>query len=207
VAVQEIEVPREAPRKEASVDVLARARYDFAERCFVNALELSRFMDQKASYLLSAVALLTAALGIVASKALDARTELDWQWTIKAIGMVGFVGYLALAFAVIYNSTRVFRAHSSLLNRRSSSPGLIFPLAVLSQFNAADPTQEERYAERLSGVSLKEMAHDYANQIIEVSTIYERKQHYINLSLRLFHLLTIFWGITMICLLAIIVIR
>jgi hypothetical protein len=164
-------------------------------------------MDQKASYLLSAVALLTAALGIVASKSLDASTELEWQFAIKVLGLIGFAGYMLTGFAVIFNATRVFRAHSSLLKRRSSSPGLIFPLAVLAQFKADDPSHEERYADRLSGLSLKEITHDYANQILEVSTIYEVKQNLVNLALRLFHLLTVLWGVTMLCLLAIIVFR
>src|SRR4051794_11443933 len=92
-----------------SPDTVFKAKLDFAERCFVNVQELSRFIDQKASYLLSAVALMTAALGIVASRALDSTPTEAWQVGTKILAMVFFAGYVVVAFSVIYNSTQVFR--------------------------------------------------------------------------------------------------
>src|SRR5438132_2454859 len=87
---------------EADADALTKTRIEFAERCFVNAQELSRFMDQKASFLLSAVALMTGAAGILASKAMDARADQDWQAVLKALAFASFLVYAAVAFIVIY---------------------------------------------------------------------------------------------------------
>src|SRR5437763_12991902 len=91
-------------------EALAKARLDFAERCLINAQDLSRMMDMKANYLLSAVALMTAALGIVASKSLDAKVTEALQFVFKAVGLISFLAYIVLAFLVVYSVTRVFRA-------------------------------------------------------------------------------------------------
>src|SRR2546427_2339391 len=115
-------------------DTMFKARLDFAEKCFANAQDLSRFMDTKAGYLLSAVALMTAALAIVASKALDVKADLPWQVVLKAAGGVSFLAYVVVAFAVIYNATKMFRALPNLFPRHTTAPGLIFPLMVLERY-------------------------------------------------------------------------
>ncbi|HUP28520.1 MAG TPA: hypothetical protein VM409_08810 [Chloroflexia bacterium] len=191
----------------ASHETALKMRVDFAERAFINSLELSRFMDLKANYLLSAVALLTAALGIVASKTLDVRPAVDWQVWLKGVGLVSFMAYVVTAFLVIYNATRVFRASSSLLPGESQAPGLIFPLSVIGQFKAETKEAEEQYFSTLNRIQPHDILRDYANQILEVSSIYKFKHNQINRSLDLFRMLTIFWIVTMVIMLALIVLH
>lgn len=189
-------------QEEVSQDSLVKARIEFAERCFINAQELSRFMDQKASYILYAVALLTTALGVVASTVLNAVPRFEWQVVLKGVGLVFFLVYLVIAFLVVYNATRVFRALPHTLRRHTTAPGLIFPLILLSRFKEDDEVDSELYFNRLSQVSLTDILHDYADQIVEVANIYRHKQAQINLSTRLFQGLIIDWIVTMLVLLA-----
>lgn len=189
-------------QEEVSQDSLVKARVEFAERCFINAQELSRFMDQKASYILYAVALLTTALGVVASTVLNSVPRFDWQVLLKGVGLVFFLVYLVIAFLVVYNATRVFRALPHTLRRHTTAPGLIFPLILLSRFKEDDEVDSELYFNRLSQVSLTDILHDYADQIVEIANIYRHKQSQINLSTRLFQGLIIDWIVTMLVLLA-----
>src|SRR5690349_18026157 len=153
-------------------DTVFKGRLDFAERCLANCQDLNRFMDQKASYLLSAVALMTAAVGIVGSKVLDTNPVETWRLAIKVVAMLFFVGYVIVAFGVIYNATQVFRALPSL--RRGSSvststaPGLIFPLVVVSKFKGDEEVEDELYFRKLVNVTPEEMLRDYSNQIVEI---------------------------------------
>ena len=191
----------------ASPESALKMRLDFAERCFINSLELVRFMDLKANYLLSAVALLTAALGVVASKALDVPAGTDWQFWLKSAGLGFFLLFVATAFAVIYNATRVFRASATVVPGRRPASSLIFPLAILGQFKAESGPDADRYGSTMLDVSPSEILRDYSNQIFEISGIYERKHHRINLSLDLFRWLTVFWVVTILLLLGLIVLR
>ena len=199
--------PDQVDHEGASPESALKMRLDFAERCFINALELVRFMDLKANYLLSAVALLTAALGVVASKALDVPPDNDWQFWLKSAGLGFFLLFVATAFSVIYNATRVFRASATAPHGRSPAPSLIFPLAILGQFKAGSGQDTERYVSSVLDVQPADILRDYANQIFEISSIYERKHHRINLSLDLFRWLTVFWVITILLLLGLIVLR
>src|SRR5215212_2113087 len=108
MAIQEID------QEQLGREALAKARLDFAERCLINAQDLSRMMDVKASYLLSAVALMTAALGIVATKSLDAQADQGLQLVLKVIGLFSFLAYIILAFLVVYTATQVFKALGSM---------------------------------------------------------------------------------------------
>ena len=199
--------PDQVDHDGASPESAVKMRLEFAERCFINSLELIRFMDLKANYLLSAVALLTAALGVVASKALDVAPENDWQFWIKSAGLTFFLLFVATAFAVIYNATRVFRASSTVLEGRNPAPGLIFPLAILGQFKAESEQDAERYFQRISSLESSDILRDYSLQILEISSIYKRKHRRINLSLDLFRWLTIFWIVTLLLLLSLVVLR
>jgi hypothetical protein len=194
------------PNEEASESLMA-ARIDFAERTFLNAQELGRFMDLKANFLLSAVALMTAALGIVASKALDATSDETWHLVLKSLGLISFVAYILIAFGVIYTATRVFKALPSLLPDPTTAPGMIFPLTILQRYLTDTGPHDQKYLERLSRINLQDMLHDYANQIIQVSSIYERKQKQINLAIRLFQYMSISWIITVLLLLAVTVLK
>jgi len=128
---------------ELSTETLFRTRLDYVMRSFMNTQDLIRFMDQKAGYLLSAVGLLTTALGIVAAKALDANTNLTWYLEIsspgllavlKVLALISFVGYLLLAFVVLTSATKVFKALPNMLKGVSTAPGLIFPLILLEKY-------------------------------------------------------------------------
>ena len=80
-------------------------------------------MDLKAGYLLSAVGLLTTALGIVAAKAMDVTPSAPGQAALKNAGNLFFLAYVILAFLVVYNATRVFQAMSSR-HTRLDRPGI-----------------------------------------------------------------------------------
>ena len=54
-------------------------------------------IDLKANFLLSAVALMTAALGIVASQALEVSVDAGLGIALKAVGLVSFLAYVVLA--------------------------------------------------------------------------------------------------------------
>ena len=88
---------------ELSTETLFKARLDYVMRNFINTQDLIRFMDQKAGYLLSAVGLLTTALGIVAAKALDANANLTWHLELSAPELITVLKVLALiSFVAIY---------------------------------------------------------------------------------------------------------
>src|SRR5438105_12069064 len=146
MAIQEIE------QEQLGGADLAKARLDFAERCLINAQDLNRMMDLKASFLLSAVALMTAALGVVASKALDATTAGSLQVTLKVAGIISFLGYIVLAFMVVFAATQVFKALGRMSIRESPAPGLIFPLIVLKRFQADGVVDEEKYYRQLAQI-------------------------------------------------------
>jgi hypothetical protein len=195
MAIQEID------EEQLGREALAKARLDFAERCLINAQDLSRMMDMKANYLLSAVALMTAALGIVASKSLDTKVTEALQIVLKAVGLISFLAYIVLAFLVVYSVTRVFRALGTMSNRETMAPGLIFPLIVLERYKADGVIDEDKYFNKLVNVGSSDILRDYTNQVLEVSAIYQRKQLQINDSVRLFQYLSITWIVTMLLLL------
>jgi hypothetical protein len=191
----------------ASPDMTWKIKTEFAEKAFSNAQDLSRMMDQKAGYLLSTVGLLTTALGILASRALDVHPPVAWQSNVRMIGMVTFLAYVICAFAVVYFATRVFQALPHNRRSETAAPGLIFPLILLGRFRADKRVDEEIYFDKLLNVGVEDMLHDLANQIVEISGIYHRKQKQINRSTQLFGLLTVFWVITMLLFLATIISR
>ncbi len=199
--IQQAEIPLDIP---FSSEALARTRLDFAQRCFTNAQELTRLMDQKANYILAAVGLLTAALGSLASRALEITPDANWLW-LKPAGAVFTVAYMLIAFATIYNATRVYIATPHSLRPRTSAPGLLFPLMLLERFRTDTGPDEELYFDKLSVLTPKDILRDYSNQIVEISNIYQSKQRRINLSIGLFRGLIGCWIITLLLLLAIIV--
>jgi hypothetical protein len=201
------EVHLSAEEGQASPDTVLKVKTDFAEKCFSNAQDLSRMMDQKAGYLLSTVGLLTTALGILASKALDVHPPAGWQNDMRMLGMFTFLAYVISACLVVFFATRVFQALPNNRRSETAAPGLIFPLILLSRFRADERVDEEIYYHKLRSVSVDEILHDLANQIVEISTIYLRKQKQINRSTHIFSALTVCWVITMLLFLATIIAR
>jgi len=201
---------------ELSTDTLFKARLDYVMRSFINIQELIRFMDQKAGYLLAAMVLLTTALGIVATKALDANASLSWQVelsmpavtdTLKVVALIAFAAYLVLAFLVLITATRVYKALPNMLNPHSTAPGLIFPLILLERYKKDNDADEDSYFVRLLNVHGNDILHDFSNQVMETSKIYQIKQRQINTSIRWFQYLSIAWIISILLFLAMTVLR
>jgi len=185
-------------------------------RSYINIQELIRFMDQKAGYLLAAMVLLTTALGIVATKAMDASANLTWQVnlsitaitdTLKVLALVAFAAYLVLAFLVLVTATRVYKALPNTLNPNSTAPGLIFPLMLLERYRKDNDADEDSYFVRLLNVQGNDILHDYSNQVMETSKIYQIKQRQINASIRWFQYLSIAWIVSILLFLAMTVLR
>jgi hypothetical protein len=179
-------------------------KLEFAQYCLSNAQELTRTIDMKASFLLSAVGLLTTALGIVAASAIGGSAAGAWQW-LKVFGIICTLIYLLVSFNIIYISTKVFRASSPSINPNTTAPGLIFPLLVLQRSKKDGKVSEEVYLDKLRNASTEDLLHDYAHQIVEVSNIYESKQQQINLGITRFRWLSLLWVVTMLLLVGVLV--
>jgi hypothetical protein len=190
-----------APPTVASVE----ARLSFAREVFANVQDLTKTMDQKANNLLSSVALLTAALGILASSAITAGTQEDWQRLFKGAGVLLIVVYLLMAFNVIFVATKVYQARTHSVRPDTTAPGMLFPLMLLERYSVEGKADEDAYLKRLHRLEPEEILHDYANQIIEVSDIYKAKQRLVNLALERFRRLSILWIVTMLVLMLIVV--
>src|SRR5207249_5732116 len=76
-----------------------KARLDFAQRCFTSGQELNRNIDFKANFLITAVGLLTTALGVVASAALNInmQPQIPWPDVLRTIGVISILGFLLMA--------------------------------------------------------------------------------------------------------------
>lgn len=189
------------PPTNASVE----ARLSFARDVFANAQDLTKTMDQKANNLLSSVALLTAALGILASSAITAGTQDDWERLFKGAGELLILVYLLMAFNVIYVATKVYQARPHSIRPDTTAPGMLFPLMLIERSSVEAKADEDAYLTRLHHLEPEEILHDYANQIIEVSDIYRAKQKLVNRALNRFKRLSILWIVTMLVLMLIIV--
>jgi hypothetical protein len=184
-----------------------KLKQEFAEKCFTNAQELSRMMDQKAGYLLSAVGLLTTALTVVAAKVMDANPPGTAAGLLKVAGNVFFVAYVVAAFLVVYNSTRVFQAKPHSRDRSPHAPGLIFPLVLLDRYRKDERTDEEIYFHKLLEIGPLQMLHDYASEIVNISFIYRDKQKQVNLGAAQFRWLSVLWIVTLLLFLGTLVLR
>jgi hypothetical protein len=177
----------------------------FAQSAFANIQDLNRTMDAKANYLLSSVALLTAALGHVASSAVTVTAQADWQRVLKGAGIVLMLLYLLVAFAVIAVATNIYRARSQRVAAASTPPGMLFPLMILKRYSVDDNPDETAYLNRLETLRAEDILQDYSNQIMEVSIIYEAKQRQVNLGLALFRWTGVLWLLTMLVVVMIII--
>ena len=192
--------PESSPLLDAPPNPSTQAQLAFAQSAFANIQELNRTMDQKANYLLAAVALLTTALGLVVSRAIVATAQDDWQRVLKGAGLLLILLYLFLAFAVIFVATSIYQArtHSQKVSATTAAPGMLFPLMLLERFSVANKVDETAYLSKLRTLQTEDLLEDYVNQIIEVSIIYREKQKQVNLGLRLFRWTGILWLITMV---------
>jgi hypothetical protein len=180
--------PEHVPTAE---EPFVQARLDFAQRCFTNAQELNRLMDQKAGSLLAAVGLLTSVFAFLASLALAPSSqppppETGWYLGLKATMVAVLVVYIALAFTVTSEVSKVYKALPHTQRPHAPAQGVIFPLIILEQFPAEVQTSEAAYCSQLAHVGPMEILHDYAHQILEISRIYAIKYHHINRSVTRF---------------------
>src|SRR4051794_2005623 len=200
---QDGEVSKIAEAPAYSSDGFGEARLSFAREVFANVQDLTRTMDQKANNLQASVALLTAALGILASSAVTANSQDDWQRLFKGAGVLLVLVYLLTAFHVIYVATKVYQARTQSVRPDTTAPGMLFPLMLVERYSAGGKADEDAYLNRLQRLDPKEILHDYANQIVEVSDIYRAKQGLVNQALDSFRRLSILWIVTMIVLMLI----
>ena len=178
---------------------------EFAQSAFGNIQELNRTMDQKANNLLGATALLTAALGLVLARAIEATVQEDWQRVLKGVSMLLLMPYLLLAFALIFAATSIYQARRPRTSANTTAPGMIFPLMLLERFSVAGKVDEMAYLSRLRTLRPDDLLQDYANQIVEVSIIYKEKQKQVNLGLWLFRWTGILWIVTMLAMVIVII--
>ena len=200
------EPPGASPRAGMASGASVETQIAFAQSAFANIQELTRTMDAKANYLLASVALLTAALGLVASRIVAATVQEDWQRLLKGAGIVLMLLYLLVAFAVIFVATGIYQARSPRVSSTTDAPGMLFPLMLLKRYSAGDRTDESAYLNRLRTLQPNDILRDYSNQIIEVSIIYEAKQKQVNLCLWLFRWTGVLWLVTMLVVVTIIVV-
>ena len=203
-AIPEVRVSVE---EQVAPETMIKLRQDFAEKCFSNAQDLSRMMDQKAGYLLSAVGLLTTALGIVAAKAMDVIPSAPGQAALKIAGTAFFLAYVIVAFLVVYNSTRVYQAMPARAQRNSTAPGLMFPLVLLDRYHADEKVDEEIYFHKLSEVGVRDILSDLATEIVDISFIYRAKQRRVNVAANEFLWLSIFWIVTLLFYMGTVILR
>lgn len=204
-AQEQLNSPGAGKTAETPADTSHAARLSFAQNVFANAQDLTRSMDGKANNLLASVALLTAALSILASSAISATTQDDWQRLLKGAGVLLIVLYLLTAFNVIYIATKVYQARTHSVRPNTKAPGMLFPLMLLERYSIDGKADEGTYLKRLKTLEPGDILEEYANQIIEVSDIYRAKQQLVNLALDRFRLLSIQWGVTMLMLMLIVV--
>lgn len=174
-------------------------RVEYAHRCFTNTQELIRFMDQKAGFVLAAVGILSAALGTLITNAFDGNATTVLQISLRYVGIVFFLAYLLVGFAVILIATSVFIAIPNRLRPDTTAPGLLFPLILLKKFQS----HEEMYRQTLCEITPDGVLHDYANQIMEIANIYQAKQKHVNRSILLFRWSSVLWLITTLLFLAV----
>jgi len=178
-------------------EALVEFQLEFARHCLDNTQELIRFMDQKAGYLLTAVGVLTAAVGTLAGWVFNNHLFSHHPGGLAiTVGSLTLI-YALLAFVVIYLATRVFAARPHTLRPDSPAPGLLFPLILLQRFQ----DNEDLYLEKLLNSTPRDLLHDYANSMLETSNIYRAKQALINRSVHCFKGLCVVWLLTVLGLL------
>lgn len=170
-------------------ETLQNARLYFAQSNLENLQNLVRFIDQKAAFILTAVGVLTAALFTLVAGTVFAPAKTTLDAVAKVILGLATLIYTLLASLVVYAAAQIYTAGSAALRPDTRAPGMIFPLTVLQRYNA----DEVSYHAKLVDLSYEEMLHDYANQMMEVSSIYEQKHRFVNASIGRFRWLCVAW--------------
>ena len=169
---------------------------EFAELAFRNNQDLVRFIDQKASLMITAVGVLTAAIGTLLIRALSVPAEELWQVFVRLVVCVIVLAYMLMAFLVITAAARVLAPSTKPLRTDSQSLALLFPLALL----ARSQDDEEQYFARLSNATPEDLLRDYANQIVEIANVYRGKQRQLGIAIGHFRTLSVLWVVTILML-------
>lgn len=170
-------------------DTLQNARLYFAQSNLENLQNLVRFLDQKAAFILTAVGVLTAALFTLVAGTVFAPAKTPFDTIAKIVLGLTTLAYTILASTVVYAAAQIYTAGNAALTPDTRAPGMIFPLTLLQRYNA----NEVHYHARLLNLSYGDMLHDYANQMMEVSNIYQQKHRYVNASVGRFRWLCVAW--------------
>src|SRR5262245_28754481 len=123
-----------------TVSPIGRARLDFAQRCLVNAQELTRYMDQKAGAMLAAIGLLTASLGAFAATVLRefhttiSPTQIGPALVIgptsRYVVLAGLPLYFFFAFGALFHTGNVIAARTNRVGAGTDAPRMLFPLML-----------------------------------------------------------------------------
>lgn len=182
-----------ADGRPADTEAQARLRLEFVRNSFAHTQDLIRFMDQKASFILTAVGILTTSLGIFTTIMLSLMDRSVWHSPTGAAGGLLAITYLALAFAVVFTASGVLMARSSRSAGAAAQPSLFF----LPGWIDRDQNDRDSYMERLRTLEQQAIIDDYATSTADVSAIYRMKESRVNSAIARFRLLSILW-ITMI---------
>lgn len=179
-----------------SLEKQRELQFNFAMQGLQNSQDLVRFLDQKAGLVITAVSILTAAIGALLIEAIRGAPVGVFGLAIRGAIGVGVLLYMLLAFAVISWAIRVLMPAVNRLLPDSHALGLIFPLMVLQRTDADDAV----YTRRVVQASIEDLIHDFANQILEVSYVYKEKHEQLGKVMRYFRWLSILWVLLMLLL-------
>ncbi len=161
----------------------------FAEVALRNNQDLVRFIDQKASLTITAVGVLTAALGTLLVRALSVPADEQWQVIVRLVVCGVVLAYMVMAFFVIAAAAKVLAPSTKPLRTDSQSLALLFPLTLL----ARSRDDEDDYFDRLSTASPEDLLQDYSNQIVEIANVYRAKQRQLTIVIGHFRRLSLLW--------------
>ena len=170
-----------------------RMRLDFAQRSFINAQELNRFLDQKMGYLIMAVGILTTIIGVLASKLIDMYTTVAWMDTHAIYGVPLLALYCLLATLTVILAAQVLRARDHRVKGCPVSTthcalGLLYPMII-----AEKQYTEQSYLDALLPMTPEALMREYAHQIVIISHIYTIKHRFVNRAFLVGVLAAIVW--------------
>lgn len=168
---------------------LAMLRLEFARNSFLHVQDVLRFLDQKAFYVLSAVGVLTTALGIYSSIMFGFVARETWQGPAGvALGGAALL-YLLVAFSVIVRASSVFRPRRGAPDQVIEGAGLFF----LPTAPPAIRDDLEGYGGRIAAMEGVDILADYAAASAALSAIYREKERRVTNAIAGFRFLAVLW--------------
>jgi len=184
------------PEGAVSIEKQRELQFHFAMHGLQNSQDLVRFLDQKAGLVITAVSILTAAIGALLIEAVKSAPVGVVGVAFRGAIGIGVLMYMLLAFTVISWAIRVLMPAVNRLLPDTQALGLIFPLMVLQRTKADDRV----YAQRVAQASIEDLIYDFGNQILEVSYVYQEKHDQLGKVMRYFRWLSILWILLMLLL-------